>query len=154
MNKKGVSPLIATVLIIAFVIILFGLVTTWVRRAAIEPSMAGSEEKVASELECSEQNIKIVSACVNVLAAPTTVKLTVDNMGNKDLYKYTVRAVGTTGVGTVESAILNLAPLDRTAAITYSIGGKGPISKVEVYPITSRGICQGQLTSTSIVPLC
>jgi len=90
-----------------------------------------------------------------ILAAPTTVTLTVDNMGNKDLYKYTVRAIGATGVGTDESAILNLAPLDRTAATTYTtIGGKGVISKVEVYPITSRGICQGQLTSTSIVPVC
>ena len=52
MKKRGVSPLIATVLLIAFVIIIFVLITTWVRKSAIEPSMTGAEEKLASALEC------------------------------------------------------------------------------------------------------
>jgi len=152
--KKGVSPLIASVLIIAFVIILFGLITTWVRQSAIEPSMQASEEKVAGELECAKQNIKIVEACVNNINSPSTVKLTIDNMGSNNLYQFKIRAIGETGVGSDESSILDLEPLDRTTPTTYSIGGKGKISKVEVYPMTRIGICQGQLVSTSIVPAC
>ena len=154
MKKKGVSPLIATVLVIAFVIILFGLITTWVRRAAIEPSMAGAEEKVASELECAQLDIKIVKACVNNLATPTSVTLTIDNRGNKDLYKYKMRAIGASGASSSDSIVLNLASLGRTSATAHTISGTGKVTKVEVYPVTTQGTCQGQVISTSTVPVC
>ena len=98
MKKKGLSPLIATVLIIAFVIILFSLVTTWVRRAAIEPGMEQGEAKIASALECAELNLKIVSACLD----GTTLKTVIDNTGEIDLSGVKIKAITATGAKTGE----------------------------------------------------
>ncbi len=152
--KKGLSPLIATVLIIAFVIILFALITTWVRRAAVEPAMTAGGEKVASELECAELDLSITKACVNTVDAPIQVKITVENTGNKNILKYKWRAIGPTGASTGESTTLDLKPLDRSAEVTYTISGTGKLSKVEVYPMTTIGICQGQLAIKTVIPAC
>ncbi len=151
MRKKGVSPLIASVLIIAFVIILFGLVTTWVRRAAIEPGMSGAEERIASEFECAKFNFKIISASKN--AANTEVKLTIENLGDKDLKDLSVRTIGPDGVSNIETTLSPLAALERVDKTISGFSGTsvtGEITKIEVYPEIAPGkVCQGQLKSVT-----
>src|SRR3989344_6542617 len=142
--KKGISPLIASVLLIAFVIILFSLITVWVRKTSIEPSMQISEEKVASELECNELIIDIIRACKD----GNNIKTTIDNLGTRDLYGVKIRAIGESGVSVGDFPNLNIAILGRSSALSVDASGKGTINKIEVYPTTSKGVCQGQLVST------
>lgn len=147
MKKKGISPLIASVLLIAFTIILFGLITVWIRRAAVEPAMSQTEEKVASELECNEKVVKIVSACKD----GNNIKTIVDNNGGSDLYGIKIKAIGSSGASIGDFPSLNIAPLGRSSALSVDVSGKGTITKVEAYPTTSKGICQGQLASTTTI---
>ena len=46
-NKRGISPIISTVLLIAFTITLFLLVSSWIRVNLIDESLSSTEEKLA-----------------------------------------------------------------------------------------------------------
>jgi len=151
MKKKGVSPLIATVLVIAFVIILFGLITTWTRRAALEPAMQTGEEKIASTLECAELDIDIVKSCKATEENKAVIKTTIDNRGSKDLYGIKIRAIGATGVEIGEFSNINIEPLGRSDVLVLDVSGKGTISKIEVYPMTTTGTCQDMVISTTAI---
>ena len=61
MNKKGISPLIATVLLVSFVVILSGVVMFWGRQYVTELMEKRGEVSVA-KLECESVDIEIISA--------------------------------------------------------------------------------------------
>jgi len=153
MKKRGVSPLIASVLLIAFVILLFVLITTWVRRSAIEPSMGIAEEKLAGVLECINVKIDIVEACVD---SDGKLFLKVDNMGDTDLEGVKVRVFGKGGSG-IGKIVRNAAPFQRIDGGTgISITDYAQVDRVEVYPIIKgESICEGEMDSViSIESTC
>jgi len=154
MKKRGVSPLIASVLLISFVILLFVLITTWVRKSAIEPSMSIAEEKLASVLNCVSVKIDIVSAC-----ADGNLELKVDNMGDTVIAGVRVRMFKD---GDIENGQLEggtgdeTSPFDRISAentsITLVAADASDVTKVEVYPIIKGGkVCQGEMESINSV---
>ncbi len=100
----------------------------WVRRAAIEPSMTETEEKIASELECAEMSLQIISTCKD----GNNIKTIVDNIGSKDLYGIKIRVIGTNGVSIGDFPNLNIASLGRSTGLSVDASGKGTITKVEV----------------------
>lgn len=57
-KKRGISTLISTVLLISFVVVLGILVTTWSSRL-IQSNIEKGEERIGTDLECLNVNIKI-----------------------------------------------------------------------------------------------
>ena len=60
MRKKGISPLIATVLLVSFVVILSGVVMFWGRQYVTELMEKRGEVSIA-KLECESVKIEIIS---------------------------------------------------------------------------------------------
>ncbi|MEK6937207.1 MAG: archaellin/type IV pilin N-terminal domain-containing protein [Nanoarchaeota archaeon] len=89
LNKKGISPLIATVLLIGFTVALAGVVITW-GGGFIKNITEGTEERTASTLACAgDLNFEITKVkCANDNALG---EITVDNKGDLALHKIAFR---------------------------------------------------------------
>ncbi len=75
-NKKGISPLIATVLLIGFTVALAGVVITW-GGGFIKNITTGTEERTASTLACaSDLNFEIKKVNCD------SDEITIDNRGD------------------------------------------------------------------------
>ncbi len=164
MKKRGVSPLIASVLLIAFVIMIFVLITTWVRRTAIEPSMQAGSEKLASALECINTEIEIVDVC---RTTGNEITINVDNFGDTTLSSVGMRVVSTAGTKKISEMIelgTSTAPYGRIERTTSTIGeftdanyGTPDKWKVEIYPNLKTGlagICRDAMQTKSGVSAC
>ena len=159
MKKKGISPIISTVLLVAFVIVLVFLVFSWIRGGITEPAMQQAEEKVASQLDCLSTNVDLASACVSANPNPTTVSLNVDNQGDTNIDGLTIRLIDGEGdVGTVDyNAASDVPPLGRilskSSAQTIS-GTIAEVVKIEVYPKVGGSLCKDQVDTTTNIKVC
>ncbi len=88
-RKRGISPLIATVLIIGFTVALAAVIMTWGQ--GFSKSMQQSTESTTNiQLTCANDvQFEVKAACWDV--ATSMVKITVANNGNKDLKSITAR---------------------------------------------------------------
>ena len=65
-KKKGMSEIISTVLLISFVIVLGVVITSWSGKL-IQRNIEKSEEKIGTDLECLNVNVKITPGSNNVV---------------------------------------------------------------------------------------
>ena len=86
-NKKAVSPIIATVLLIVIAVSLFGIIFAWSRSFMKEETLKFGD--TAKSL-CSQINLKVT----NVHASNGEVSMHLDNVGNVNVYKIMVQFVG------------------------------------------------------------
>ena len=88
MLRKGISPLIATVLIIGFTVALAAIIMTW--GTTFSKGMQKSTEATTEEqLSCAQDvNIDLSSACA---VDANNLKLTIKNDGSKDIVNVSVR---------------------------------------------------------------
>jgi len=85
--KKGISPLIATVLIIGFTVALAAVIMTW--GTTFSKGMQKSAEESANvQLICSKLEYTLKSACAK---DDNTIKLTVSSESDRDILNLTVR---------------------------------------------------------------
>lgn len=115
MNKKAVSPLIATVLLIAFAVALGAVVMNW-GRSYVESTAAYAEEKSDLQIVCSRDiNLRFNDniqnyLCYNVtgdLENESDVYFIVENAGTIDIEELQVSLIGDAGVHVVELDELN-----------------------------------------------
>tara|TARA_Y100000034_G_C6831579_1_gene375397 strand:+ start:135 stop:590 length:456 start_codon:yes stop_codon:yes gene_type:complete len=150
--KRGISPLISSVLLIAFVIALFVMISSFVSQEAGD-AIEGSKGKVAGIVECSTASLDIVSACGDT----SSVTLTVDNDGDQFITGVTIRVVGEDNVAVENVGSLNVAPFARVLnAQNYDISASavGAISSIEVIPEVESGTCSGVLERESSISAC
>lgn len=172
MNKRGISPLIATVLLISFTIVISVVVTAWIR-TGLEGQLTAGSEKIASATACLSTKVDIPPAANKGVCydpAPpqsptrnnTQLQILVDNKGDKeilDVYAriiysdgstqtFTAKTVGRDGISESDIAKFPLATLNR-AILTYGIGGistppktYSDITSVEVTPTVTEGVCK------------
>lgn len=65
-KKRGMSAIISTVLLVSFVIVLGVVVTSWSGRL-IQRNIEKSEERIGTDLECLNVNVKITSGNNNIV---------------------------------------------------------------------------------------
>ncbi len=144
MFKKGISPLIATVLIIGFTVALAAIIMTW--GTTFSKGMQKSTEATTEEqLACAQDvDIDLSSACVK---DANSLTLTLKNDGSKDIEKFSVRMYKdaanvatdtTTLVGAPYLGAYDLKPQDVTIAGPLS-GFAGTITLVEIIPVIKIG---------------
>lgn len=90
-NKKGVSPLIATVLLISFAVALGAVVINW-----------GRNIEIAKDDKCADVEIKIreindYDICYSDSGSNAYINFVVDNVGKQDLYGLSLWVVGEKG---------------------------------------------------------
>src|SRR3989344_7876392 len=89
MKKRGISPLIATVLIIGFTIVLAAVVIQW--GGSLVEKLKGQSEGSLAKLTCAEKvNINIKDACDTGIS----VLLTLENKGDVDIGSFVIRVNG------------------------------------------------------------
>ena len=150
-EKRGISPLIASVLLIAFVIALFVLVSSFVTKTG-EGAMEGTEGKVASTVKCTATVIDVSYAC----DSGTGVKLDVDNSANTEIVGLKVRVVGDAEADT-EDYSLGDTPAGASDRIV-SRGDKtfdyeaalGALIRIEVIPEIEEGFCGGSMETIEV----
>lgn len=154
-NKRGLSAIISVVLLISFTVVLFLLISSWIRGSIIDESLSDTEEKLAGQLDCLSTNVEISN--VQVKTDGTEVKLNVDNSGDTSITGLRIRVMHTvsgdlTLIEYPESGTINVAPLARILTTSAPIAMGPPIvgaNRVEVYPVLSSGQCNDQFDSTT-----
>ena len=110
-NKKGVSPLIATVLVIGFTIALALVIFTW-GKTFTQNLTEGTGQKAEQQLACLQANLvsfEIKKACYS----GNSVKFTLENEGSITLDKITLRVTGAEEEQVdIKELDLSLVPLD------------------------------------------
>ncbi len=166
MNKRGISPLIATVLLISFTIVISVVITAWIR-TGLESQLAVGSEKIATATACLSTKVDIPPStnkgvCYDSLnTTKTRLKVFVDNKGDKEILDVYVRVInddgstqtftgitlGRDGISESDITKFPLATLNR-AILTYGIelpAGKDvttEVASVEVTPTVTEGICK------------
>lgn len=146
-KKKGISPLIATVLLIAFVIVLFLIIAVWIRKSVVEPVMPGTEGKIGTIIGCANTEIELIEACVDDISNPTTITFTVDNIGDTEITNLKVRVLCITGAKFADITSLIL-PFGRITETDLSLDGEcTDATMIEIYPKIESGWCNENLES-------
>lgn len=154
MFKKGISPLIATVLIIGFTVALAAIIMTW--GTTFSKGMQKSTEATTEEqMSCAQDvMIDLSAACVQddpsgCYADDSTgckiVKLTVKNDGNKEILRTSARFYKDASTVATNKSILAL-PLDaygiRTINVTLTDDLEDTadgVTLVEIIPVIKVG---------------
>jgi flagellin-like protein len=118
MKKKGISPVIATVLLVLIVIVLAMLIFLWARGFIKE---AVTKKGLNAEQACGE---------IDLVVSYTGGNLDISNRGNIPIYHFEIRKISPTGIETQEEKI-GVASSD---SISIPISG-GPYEELEVVPI-------------------
>ena len=117
MSKKGISPLVATVLLVAFSVALGALVMSWGQEYIEEKAefVQGMQE-VKSGCDVANLNIIKIGGIPQVcLKGDNKIQVWFDNGPDMDIYNIHARVAGTDGVS-VQEEILK-APLLRENAV-------------------------------------
>lgn len=128
MNKRGISPIISTVLLICAVALLAVLILAWsgtFSRGIISSAEKTSEKMTACE---SQTNLNIRSACIR----EDTITVMVESLGSKQIKGLIIRVLGSSGGYQKEiDTEMNVADLKRFDIEKQDVG---KISKIELLP--------------------
>ena len=130
-NKKAISPLIATVLIIGFTVALAAIVMTWGNNF-VKTTQETTGRTVQKQIICTE-DVRLDIKGITLL--DDKINLKIENSGTKDIDRITVRFYGSDGTENVETA----SGLESLEIKTFEIGFNstkiGTITKIDAFPI-------------------
>lgn len=149
MNKRGISPIISTALIICMVALLAVVILAWsgtFTRGLLKHADETSEKMTACE---SRTSINIKHAC----ARKDTVTVMIESLGSKPVAGLIIRVLGTSGGYQKEiETELNIADLKRFDIEKQEVG---TINKIEILPkVNIQGkieICGVKDSETNII---
>ena len=139
--KRGISPLISSVLLIAFVIAMFVLVSSFVSRTS-ETAIEGSEGTLEKTISNLNARVEVDKFAVE----NNKVKLRVENVGSEELIGVNVRVNGVDGSETVEYRN-SISELDIDVfEVTFDTSKTGAVISVDIFPVTSAGIVSSKVS--------
>lgn len=146
LTRKGISPLIATVLIIGFTVALAAIIMTW--GTTFSKGMQKTTEATTEEqLACAQDvNIDLSSAC---FAGEDKIKLTIKNDGSKALESVSARFY------VDGSVVTSVSPLMKTDGVTQlTIAAYGlETTEVEMTLDSPADDRAAEVTLVEIVPV-
>ena len=139
-SKKGVSPLMATLLLIIFSIVLGAVVMSW-GEAYIEEKaefVRGGQETVAG---CDAASIKIISVggVPQICSRDDVIEVYLDNGPFAELYDVHARVLGVDGVTTRPSVLSEPLKMGDSRRVMFRFDPVGEIRQVKLTPIILRG---------------
>jgi len=144
-NKRGVSPIIATVLLISFAVALGSVVLNWGRNLDISRS-----EDICSEVSLAIKSIGNAQVCFVGSGANAYINFVLDNSGEVDVNGLGVWIVGKKGTKLLDLDDLSIKKGELLRlegdAVKYDFDTYGDIKNVQFIPkvLTEDGvdICQ------------
>jgi flagellin-like protein len=153
--KRGISPLIATVLIIGFTIAVAGITFTFIRGQV--KSQTESTD-ITSVTSCLDAEVKITSVCL----AGNIVRIKVDNEGETPLTGIKYRVIGSSAVKVLDSDPIKISatlPMQQFERISDDLtlpttNPVGTIEEVIAIPVIASGVCSSGEDSEKTIPIC
>ena len=158
-NKKGISPLIATVLLIGFAIALAVLIYFWWGNILKEQAQ---KQLVEAPIICAEQ-VELSAkdtTCYNEVSPSGDyfVLLYLENKGSANIDDLRVRIVGATSSITVTVGEGLKKTQTKQTSVAYNKGTTGQVKEVIIEPIIVRGgtstTCREQRITLTNIPAC
>lgn len=139
LSRKAVSPLIATVLLIAFAVALGAVVMNW-GRGYVDDTTAFATEKSNKEIKCSmDISMKFIEfndvkqICLDNLT--NTINFTLQNSGTVGIEGLKIQAIGNGSI--VDHDLNSSFPITGIikSYINYSLSGNGSLKQVRITPM-------------------
>jgi len=153
MKKKGVSPLIATVLLIGFAISIAAVAAIWSvdylkQQSQKEDLRIGAESICATGVEISVKSAKCVAGKIN--------DFVIKNGGSEKIVGFTVRIEGDKGIEvvTAPNAINQNEQKSIIPEPSYSVSKVGAVESLEVIPIIKNENFTQRCTEMAIKTEC
>ncbi|MFH1637610.1 MAG: archaellin/type IV pilin N-terminal domain-containing protein [Candidatus Woesearchaeota archaeon] len=130
-GKKGISPLLATVLLIGFTVALVGLLILW-GRSYVEERAHKEGELAEKRAMCTNLKYSVIDsvAAVDAEGKPNSVTITIKNEGNTKIDGFMFRIEGDKG-GPAFEHTKAIAALDQDSYVISSSTKKEEIGRVE-----------------------
>ena len=159
-DRRAITPLVATILLVAFSVGLGALVMSWGEEyiEAKAEFVQGTAE-VKSGCDAAKIDIIKIGGQSQICVAPEGIQLWIDNGPDIDLYNIHARMVGQNGVD-VREEILTEPLLKANAAKTFVPYNRaiGPILQLKLTPKIWTGkevvICSQSSVTVERIPVC
>jgi FlaG/FlaF family flagellin (archaellin) len=136
-SKKGVSALIASVLMIVVVVGIGAVVTGIVRNYVMENKQ--TIEKTATDVQCSTQvqiNVPTYNDAYRICNDSSAVHFTLENTGSMAIDNLQVKVFGSTGMVDVNNVMpTGLAPGQVNTSLSAAYTGIGTLEEVRIIPM-------------------
>lgn len=159
LNKKGVSPIIATVLLIAFAVALGAVVMNW-GKGFVESTAKNTEEKSNLELACQQElqlSVKKIAGtpkvCYKNQSSPY-IKVMLENSGTQNITGLQFVIIDSNDATEINKTTISIGPGSVTSYNTIGHNLTGDIVQIEVIPmILPRGATTSQLCSKNALEI-
>ena len=135
-NRRGVSPLIATMILIGVSVILGAVVMSWG-----ESYIEDRAEFVTGNSACTNVYFSIIKSGGQDLACYTdsSLEVSLDNGPRSSIYDFGVRVVGSSGILNVESTLSTPLLEGSGFKLVVPFANIGDVSQVKITPKVSSG---------------
>ena len=144
LKKRGISPLIATILIIGFTVALAAVIMTW-GQSFTKSITEGTEASTEEQLVCAQDvTFDISDACYGPVGCVpgvdcNEVTMFTSNNGNKQIESLKVRLFTSANSVQVVDVVLPLATYEARADVLTPLTDPDLIKKLEVLPVVKIG---------------
>lgn len=139
-NKKGISPLFATILLIAFSVALGAVVMSWGESYIAEKAeFAKGVQEVSRGCDAVYFSILQIQAIPQICQRGDSIEVFIDNGPNADVLNIQAKVVGTDDVAVID-AILS-RPLSKAGSekASFAFAPVGQIRQVKLTPLIQSG---------------
>ncbi len=132
LNKKAISPLIATVLLIGATIALAALVMIWSQNLfTTTTERTGSQAE--TQIKCTSYvSFSITKSCID---STTTAKITIDNNNEQPIEGFKAKVYDVDGAAIVTDAIASPNNLGAWSRKEYDIPISGSVDAIDMLPM-------------------
>ena len=132
---KGISPLVATVLLIAFAVALGTVVMSW-REEFIEKNAPFVQGVVQVRSGCDAVSLDVIrlSGVEQLCARDNVIDVMIENGPDIELYDVHARIVGTEDIAIAESVLPRPMPPSYAMRVNFGIKNVGTIRQVKLVP--------------------
>ena len=132
-HKKGVSPLIATILLIAFAVALGSVVMNWGLNLDL-----GKSADVCRNVEIKIRNIGVAEVCSGGFGANGYINFIIDNIGSSDITGLAIWVIGDKGTRLfdLDDVLIGSGSLynKKDKEVSYDFTKFGDIKQVQFIP--------------------
>ena len=159
LGRKGISPLVATVLLVAFSVALGALVMSWGQDYIEEKAefVKGMHE-VKSGCDLAQLNIIKIGGVPQICINDNKIQVWFDNGPDIPINGVHARVVGTTGVSVQENILKAVLPKENAVKASFFVEPIGKIRQVKFTPkvflIDKDYFCSEQAITVENIPEC
>ena len=152
-SKKGVSPLIATILLIAFAVALGSVIMNWGLNLNL-----GKENDPCTKVELRIRAFDAAEACYGGSGANGYINFVVDNTGSADINGLSIWIIGEKGTRLFD--LDNIALKEgllydkKDKEVSYDFNTYGKIKQVQFIPKAGPEVCTKNAAKAEKIGIC